>query len=294
MLLDPKLVEAGKITAKHFQPATMVAIGENASWQTGVEADADQVIARVYEILGIQEDTFGIQESSNQFQAKRWVGFAFKTLKRKELGCSGRRNQWGLTESGLKQAKNIATQAGLISDEIEEIPVQTPTLETKAKEILPVLKSEAVETTVVGWSPLKAIQEDAHLQALLVGNTRCFGHHSKRAPSCKSCPVTQLCEQNRYANWAAINERLIFEEKQPVYQPAEEATEDLAKGLDNQIKVAEETSEEPTSNENFVAGALKITMQANGICIKCKGSITRGTKAWYAQSHGVYHLSCPV
>lgn len=216
------------------------------------------VRSRVYDILQIEEGELGNLPGTDIPKARRWVQEAVKKMKKEgyvTTGDPGTRGRWGLTPEGVKYAQQLKHLTNFPPDEGSE-------------------ESAKVEASAKVFE--QATTSEGYLEAVLIDQTPCYAHFSRRSDECGKCYLKQKCAEAQKVVFSTI-----------AYEIREKDGEDS--GVSGFLK--EIGSRRQKMNEN-TSGWIEETLGASSPCAICGKDIPRGPCVY--KDGKVAHPSCVV
>jgi hypothetical protein len=155
------------ITAKTFEEPLLRALATLSDHTAGAAVKAEDTYGLVFEALGIQEDTYGVNEPTGTPQTIKWVQWAFKRLRDLGLGILVGRGRWALTAEGVRKVRALA----------------------------PVVAKEEGEATVAGILTYTSdsYHHDEYIRNVALNTVSCRGAWTSRSGICKACGLSASC-----------------------------------------------------------------------------------------------------
>lgn len=166
---------------KDFCEPLLRVLGDLSEYTAFAAVPHTSVYTPVFAIVGVAEDAYGYARGTEIFQTRRWVQFAFMTLKKDGLCISPKKGNWALTKAGVKEADRIRRKFSKVAEE-------PPRSETR--------------------STIASYYDDPYICSLAARATPCFGHFSDhhRTDKCPTCPIQRACRKQLFDNLVAIAE----------------------------------------------------------------------------------------
>jgi hypothetical protein len=279
------------ITQKTFQPHLLVALGELTHFTAGKSVRFTETYAPVCKLMGISENEYGTCRTHNKPWTHRLIGLSFRSLRDKGLGEYEKKGHWALTKRGVQKARE---EAGLsaVEETVEVEPevevVSTPPVHTAARTQV----AESNEGSVVRLPTVHPYHADPYIRSLAIDATGCFGAHSTRSETCKTCPLSEDClnavlaqKSKIAADMEALDRRNaeIKEAKVKAQAQKSDSIDELIASFD---EVGKPKSTKSTKKKS------KATAQRDGVCCVCNGKISRGDDCYWSKGDGIFHLTC--
>jgi hypothetical protein len=266
------------LSAKNFQNPLLRTLGKLSNFTAGVVVSADATYDGILAIMGITDPAeHGTNDASGQPQVIKWIQWANKNCVKAGLteNPAGTRGKWTLTNDGVKESWDLATQAG------DEMPnnMTLVTDSTPATPAAPVLNLILPTSDVLGY------HHDAYVRKLAIDQTGCFGNHSSYGASvCPNCPLRSECRNRQISEFSKLALVLAAEEAAPA-APAAAAP------------AAAAPSDKRFPNLDF-SGVDIIKNKAEAICAECGQAIAKDERCRWVEDlpdtddGGLFHLDC--
>lgn len=287
-----------KPTQATFQPHLLAVLGTLTDFTPGQAVPMGETYAPVCERLGISEDEYGMTSNGKYVVTHRLIGLAMRTMRDKGLGEYAKKGHWSLTVPGVAESQAVLGIEPEPEVEAEpEVPVaMVAKVAAVAVEEFVVPEEPKPENKVVHLpvaKPVHPYSDDPYIRSLAISQIKCFGAHSSRSGTCKTCPLLNDCMQAVSVNMAHIASLL---------DAGDDPTEIVAKATEaSETKVAidqliESADEDVTPGDKFVITKAMVTtkgkQKVEQLCSHCMKQIKQGSDGVWVHSSGVYHPSC--
>jgi hypothetical protein len=286
-----------KPTQATFQPHLIAVLGTLTDFVPGVAVPMGETYAPICERLGISEDEYGNTSDGKYVVTHRLIGLAMRTMRDKGLGEYAKKGHWTLTAAGCLESQSILGIEPEIEAEPEpEVPVamvaKVAAVEVEEFVIPPEPESKVVHLPV--QKPVHPYSDDPYIRSLGISQIKCFGAHSARSSTCKTCPLKADCLQAVSVNMAHIAALLdAGDDPQEIVAKATEATE-IGHAIDQLIESVDTAPEEP--GDKFVITKAMVTttgkQKVEQLCSHCMKTISQGSDGVWIHSKGVFHPGC--
>jgi len=274
----------------------------------GVDSVAmrDEVKVETFNLLGIDPDSLGKVTKGAKAGtaiADKLLNACFSELKKDGLTHSPLRNRYALTSSGLSWItahlnSTTTTTTPVAPAQVAQLPVTQPPVTPAVQvdqdapapvEVAPAKPVQKEVATQTQSTPRKvrvnrtvaapvAPEVDPYILSLMVTSSPCFGvSPSKRAKTCKGCPVFSACVTQRNSR---IRELAVSLEAQAARLEVVD--------IDAMVEVP--AAEEPVV---FPADWEAVPIEVDGVmCEHCHGIIAVGSEGVIVKDLGMFHADC--
>ena len=280
------------VTQKTFQPHLLAALGELVDYTDGTAVHFTKTYAPVCERMGITEDQYGQCETHDKPWTHRLIGLAFRTLRDKGLGDYEKKGYWFLTKMGVQKARE---DAGRPAEEVVA-PESTEPVHTAARTTE--LAEDQKGANVLRLPTVHPYHNDPYLRSLAIERTPCFGAHSTRSETCKTCPLSGECLNAVSAAKAKIAMDLEAEDTKEIAstEAKAKAKADKNESIDDLISTFDEVGDDKKGGKKPKKSSgkkpSKATAQREGICCRCGGTIPKGDECYWIKGEGIMHDHC--
>lgn len=306
---------------KHWRSLVLDAIRGVTGNETTAVAHWDGVISHMETLCpDLDWDSYGLT-SKGYPQSLRAVTLTALKLRDEGLICTPKRRHYGLTSAGVDQTRAYGSHVGeapammnkvelAVVNETPEVPteaVEAPVLHVVEEKVVAVVLPEPGEySTGEGhsWTPPEVGEaadpiyaDDAYLRRLAMEQTRCFGAWSKRANSCKRCPLASMCRSSVPSTLSDLASNLDAELEAALAPPPEvEEVESMDDMPYDAVSVSAPSAESVGRDltvllESNPSWSL-VTVPFESICTKCGGTIANGTHGVHKPQSGLFHPEC--
>lgn len=315
-------------TAKTFRNPLLMVLGQLSNLDERSVVMYRDTYEPVCAMLGIGRDDFGNAPGTNVSQVEKWIGYAYKNLRQKNLAMDPKelgKGRWALTDDGISTASVLLKGSGVETPPVVEIPVVPEgDIPLSPSEATAALASAVADFpgSNVGESfglveATDSFPDEPYLRSLALQATACFGYFSLRSYTqvdgqCKNCPVAHSCQMSalsRLSKFAAVLDAEDGAEVQKRKEAARLKAERDARKLRGEPEVlvpVQAPPEEPIKdrtvqqilevlmNENgeTPAGAKIMKVRAESICCVCDQPIPPGDECWWKKGEGTWHKTC--
>ena len=270
------------LSARDFKNPLLIVLHEMSHGVPGRTVYFKDTYKAVCDRMGITEDQYGNQPSTGKLWVHQWIGFAFKALKKPDVGLceAGRKGRWTLTEKGQAEAQRLADNGETFT---VEAPVQTePDLVQIQAKVIENANPGGVSLVLAGVDPADDYHADPYIRSLAIQQTRCFGNYSAKSRTCGKCPLAGRCQAKMAMDLSVLAALWRENANKPVEEPKVE-----------EPKVEAKESGKPDLS-NLPKDADIVVAALPSVCVHCGGEIAKGEQAIWIPSTGTFHTTCPL
>jgi hypothetical protein len=282
------------ITQKTFQPHLLVALGELTNFTAGKSVRFTETYAPVCKLMGISEDEYGTCETHDKPWTHRLIGLCFRSLRDKGLGEYEKKGYWALTKMGEQKAREEAGVEAVVEETVEEAVVEEVVSPAPVHTAARTQVAESNEGSVVRLPTVHPYHADPYIRSLAIAATGCFGSHSTRSETCKTCPLSGDCHNAVLAQKSKIAADMEATDRRMAAAREAKAQKKAAKdeSIDELISGFDEVSTRKAKGKTKAKKKSKATAQRDGVCCVCNGKISKGDDCYWSKGDGIFHLTC--
>jgi len=278
-----------KISQKNFQEPLLSVLFQKSGGKALEPVYFKEILSNVCALAGVEEDAYGMATGTDALQTHRWIGFAFRELRKEGLTCAPatrpKKGRWCLTEEGVRKARSLGASV--------PAPVDTDTEDSEEENTeTPSPVSNVVRLPTMN----RTYSSDPYFKTLAIEQTECFGSFSERSKTCAQCLLNADCVRQVWSIKSQLAVRLRSKKaekgkagKAPVAAKATAVQDESIEDLLNDLSGAESKSKTDRLVKN---GWSIIEIQNETTCSTCGKDIPVGTEVAWGAGRGTNHIQC--
>ena len=207
------------ISAADFRDPLLKVLGQLSGFKAGAVVHHTNIYEPVFQMMGITQDQYGMEGSSNSPLTERWVQWCASKLISEKLVRREGKGKWSLTRTGVAETEALIEASSKVGTTMNlDTATTTVDLNTALAAPLTPTSPEPVPDTAGQSIQLgpnndeNLYHSDPYIRSLAIVDSPCLGGFTDHSPVCTGCLVRGNCLKAMAAIFSRLAAKLTEED----------------------------------------------------------------------------------